>query len=173
MKTKLSNDADEFAMLQICGLSAVRSPAALLSALSHVCSPTEDFECIIAKNRLAPTFRANPSLLAKRILEKAGDGFEDSAGFYTPGAPKYVTVLLMRQRRAAHQRRYHPSPSVLQLIKQWLDDPRHDPELVIPVEEIPRFYFTHPEQLTYKIYKETDTRITIIKQKSQWKIKTQ
>lgn len=169
MKTRLASDADQLAMLQVCGLSSTRSPAALLAALSHVCMPEENFEVIIAKDRLASTFRANPSLLAKRILEKCYD-FNDSAGFYTPGAGKFVTIILFRERRPPTQRRYHPHPSVLQVIKNWHNDPQAVKVLEIPIEEIPAFYLTHSEQLTYKIWRETNTRINIKKLKFLWKI---
>lgn len=170
MKTKLTSDQDELAIMQVCGLFSARSPAALLAAMSHVATDEEDFEVIIKASRLAPSFRSNPSLFSKRVLEKC-PLFEDSAGFFLPRSPGYVSIILFRRLRTADARRYHPDPSVLQVVKNWLKEnlPK-DEVLEILLDEIPRFFFTHPEQLAYRVYRETQTRITITKLKTKWKI---
>jgi hypothetical protein len=170
MNIHLNSDADEFALMQLAGLSHVRSTIQLLSAYANAHAPEdEDFECIIAKQRLAACYTYNPTLLAVKI--KCNTQFLDCSGFQTPDAPGYVTILLLRSYKLATQRKGRSKPNVKSLIRDWLNlnlpTPSH---LDIPLSCISPFFLTHPEQVTYQIKRELSTPIKIKRFKTKWQI---
>lgn len=170
MQIKINNDADEFAILQLSGLNSARSLTSLLSTFAKQVPSDEDLEVIISKSKLHDCYKSNPSILGINICNRLPD-FLDSSGYQTPQAPNHITIVLHRERKATHQRRSHPKPSFLRVIKEWLDlNLSKDKILSIPTEQIPGFLFTHPEQVTYKIKRETNTPIHILRLKTIWKI---
>ncbi len=168
MKVKLSTEADEIAFKHITGLQSPRSLAALIAALARRCDPNEDFECIIQRDRLQDSYRSNPSLFAQKIKDKTD--FVDASGYQTPDRENHISILLFREKKAAAKRRFHPVASVKQQIKDWLDlnEPR-DKFFTVKLPDIPAFYFTHPEQLSYQIKRES-CPIRIVRMKNHWRI---
>lgn len=170
MKIRLNSDADEFALMQLANLSHVRSTIQLLSAYANAHAPEdEDFECIIAKERLAACYTYNPTLLAAKI--KANTSFLDYSGFQTPDAPGHITILLLRSYKLATQRKGRSKPNVKSLIRDWLNlNLPSDQRLDIPHIAISPFFLTHPEQVTYQIKRELSVPIKIKRLKTKWVI---
>lgn len=167
MKVKLATVADEEAFKAITGLSNPRSTVALIGAMAAKTDPFEDFECIVKSSLLKDSYRSNPSLLAIKIREKTT--FVDCAGYQTPHSDGYITIILFREKK--NSSRYNPSPGCAQQIKAWLDQAPDPKDLLkVPTSEVPGFYLTHPEQLAYKIHRETGTRIKITRFVRHWNI---
>lgn len=169
---KLITNADHLASLQVLGLEPDTkiSPTSLLACLADSLTPANrDCHFIIAKSRLAASWRANPSLLTKNIIAKT-EGFVDGIGWQSRTSQFMVECLLLRQQKPFTTRRWQSKPSVQFTIVAWLQVALPTDTLTIQLEDIPSFLQTHPEQLTYKVYRETNRRIRIIKQKTQWKI---
>ena len=169
---KLVTNADHLASLQVLGLEPDTkiSPSALLALLADALAlANRDCHFIVAKSRLAPSYQANPSLLTKTIVAKT-KGFVDGIGWQSRTSIFMIECLLLRQKKPFAARRWQGKPSLQFTIVAWLQVADPSDTLTIRKEDIPSFLQTHPEQLTYKIYRETNRRIRIIKQKTQWKI---
>jgi len=169
---KLITNADHLASLQVLGLEqdSKISPTSLLACLADQLAPANrDCHFIVAKSRLAASWRSNPSLLTKNIVAKT-EGFVDGIGWQSRTSQFMVECLLLRQPKPFATRRWQSKPSVQFTIVAWLQVADPTQTLIIDLEDIPSFLQTHPEQLSYKIFKETNRRIRIIKQKTQWKI---
>lgn len=172
MKIKIQNDHDAFTLGQLADLPNPRSLIELVGTFASLqVPPDDDLEVIIHKQMLADSYKSNPSVLGIKILAKTNELFQDSAGFGTPNAPLHVTVMLHRQRKPDTARRTTVTPSVKQVIKDWLALNLPPTEaLDIPVSDIPAFFTTHPEQLTYQVKRETSTAIKIKRLKTKWLI---
>lgn len=172
MKLKLESPKDEAAILQACNLAT--APAIFSTFIADVATcltlPQTDFEITILKTLLPVSYRSNPSLFASRCLEKA-EGFRAAAGFYTAGLNTHITIRLLRREKDPYERRTSVTPTIKPLIKKWLalNLPRLE-TLSLPIETIPPFLKTHPEQLSYQIYRETNNRISIKRHKTKWTI---
>lgn len=172
MKVKLNTDADTYAMSVVASLQNYRSIAALLAAYADVkCPSDENFTAMVRKSLLPASYRSNPSALALAMLGLSTDDFEDSAGYQTPSKSSHVTVRLLRDGKPDHARRTNAKPSIKQTIKEWLElNLDSDEVLHFPIADIPRFLYTHPEQLTYQIKRESGTPIRIIRSATLWTI---
>lgn len=167
MKVKIATDEDESAIKAITGLSQPRSIISLLSALAAKVDQFDDFECIIKSERLPSSYRSNPSVLAGKVLPSTT--FVDCAGYLTPSSEGYITIMLFRTKK--NSSRYNPAPRCADIIKAWLEQaPQAKEVLRMELSDIPSFYRTHPEQLTYKIHRETSQRIKINRFIRHWNI---
>lgn len=174
MKLKLNNDADRFAWEQVAGLQNSRSLTTTIAEYIRtraIFNDDESCEVTVAKALLPDSYKGNPSLMAVKLLQKLDGEWMDSSGYQTPGKRTHVTLVMLRNAKPSHSRRAHASPSVKQVIKEWLElnEPRSS-RLRIPIASVPPFYFSHPEQLKYQIKQETETPIKIIRLSKSWLI---
>lgn len=174
MKIKLRNASDLVAVQTVVG-SPDASLTIAIAMMANSALDNENFEVIIDKALLPDTYKSNPTALASKIQAKAYEQFPDFGGWQTPDTDgKFVTIVLMRERKPDAARRSHPQPSAKHLIKEWLtlDLPRLT-LLDVPIDIIPPFFRTHPEQLSYQIKRETLTAITIRRYTKKWTIQRQ
>lgn len=172
MKLRLNNDDDVQAAAVVAGLQHWKSIAHILGEYSVMCPLDEDFEITIDRELLrapSPSYLSNPSTLAFILLAKCGITFEDCAGYQTPTDPKTITIVVHRNPKPS--RRTNPKQSVKALVKEFLDL-NHDINYILelPIQLIPAFTLTHPEQLAYAIKRETGTPIKITRTPTIWEI---
>lgn len=172
MKLRLSNDTDVQAAATVAGLQHWKSIAHILGEYSLLCPLDEDFEATISKELLrapSPSYISNPATLALHVFAKVGITFEDCAGYQTPTNTHTITIVMHRSPKPS--RRTNPKTTVKSLIKEFLNL-NHDTNMVIeiPIQLIPAFILTHPEQLTYAIKRETGTPISIQRTTTNWTI---
>lgn len=165
MKLKLNNDADVHAITQIASLQNCRSIASIIGNYAQMCPDDEDFTVEINKELLTATYRANPSLFASRVNAIAA--FATMSGHQHPTNPAIISIKLYRQEKTQTPR----GTSIKAVTKQWLNSTQtRQHRLSVPITAIPPFFQTHPEQFTYQIKCETQTKIKILKLKKSWLI---
>lgn len=167
MNIKVNNDADRYALASVASLQNSRSLVAILAEYINA-QGDEPTTVTIKRNQLPSSYKSNPSLFALRLLAKCPQ-FADSSGYSTPMSPEHVTVKLLRDRKPDNARYTQAIPSLKRVIKNWINlNEKKSKKLRIPIEGIPPFFFSHPEQLTYQLRKETQTPIKIIKLNKHW-----
>lgn len=176
MQLKINNAADEFAISQVAGLQNYKSIAALVAAYADVYSNSngnndEEFEIIIAKELLPDSYKNNATALALKILSKINDShWKDASGYATPTQEStHVTIKILRDRKPDNARRTNAKPSIKAIIKEWLalNKPKSI-RLTLKVRDVPPFYLSHSEQLTYQIKRETSKKIKILRLDKTW-----
>lgn len=141
----------------------------LLSTVAEATCPTgEDFSCKIAKAMLVHSYQYNPSLMASKV-RSLSPSFQDAGGRVDPDAPSSQIIITLyrtwRDRTQPYQERARNS------LKQRVKNAIQQGYIIsVPISEIPPFYLSHSEQLTYQIKRETGNKIKITKLKSSWKI---
>ncbi len=173
MKITLNNDTDLHDANQVAGLQNSRSVTATIAGYINVVTQGQsihkDCEVTVHKVLLSNSYRGNPSLFGTKVLAALKGEWLDSSGWQTVGKRTHITIKLLRQAKPEHARRAFASPSIKQLIKQWLElNLPNSRKLTIPIAGIPAFYTTHPEQLTYAIKREMGTPIRIKRAKTIW-----
>lgn len=166
MNLKLADEYDQQAIQHACNLSTVRSIAQLVAhaAVQH-CPEDVDFSCTIAKAMLPHSYRSNPTVLAERCKQHALSmnpiSFRTHRGCDLGSS---VSIWLFRDDK----RDVRPL-SLLKLVIRWLES-EQEGELIVPLTNVPISARQRPEQFTYTVKRQTQTRIKIKKLKTQWNI---
>lgn len=170
MKLTIANSKDIEAIATVCNIYSYKNINHLVRTYANSQVPKEeDLEVTVSKDLLPATYRYNPSLLAQKIQVNISDQFQSCSGSTSANGGN-ISIILRRESKKPFQR-YHPNPSVKQMIKEWIDlNLPDDQSLELPLSIIPQFYSTHPEQLVYQIKQETQTPIKIKRFKTVWKI---
>jgi hypothetical protein len=168
LKLQLTSEKDKLAMLQVLKWEDAEKeplPAQLIATIGNYHVPADqDFEVIIAKSMIPRSYGYNPSLFAHNVLSRM-EGFTDSAGAECPDT-KFIKVIFYRQEKPMVK--YSTKVSIKQRIRDWLKT--EELFLDIDVKDITPAYKTRPEQLTYQIRRETETKIKIRRLKTKWVI---
>lgn len=174
MITKIDNDADYFATLQSCDLdenSTISWPKLLATIANVHCPIDEDFEIIIRLRMLPESYRTNVSQLARVAVTKS-DSFQ-SYGTYTLSST-HIGIKFTRDEKEGRHHFVPPdrqSPNLK--IRQWLQsEESQEPKahMMIPIDSMPESFQSRPEQLTYRVFRETGIRIRIQKTQKFYKI---
>ena len=166
MNLKLADEYDQHAIQEACNVSNVRSIAQLVAhaAVQH-CPDDEDFSCTIAKAMLPHSYRSNPTVLAERTKQHTLSlnplSFRTHSGC---DLGKSVSIHLFRDNKQDIR-----PLSLLKLVIRWLES-ETEGELIVPMENVPISARQRPEQFTYTVKRQTQTRIKIKKLKTQWNI---
>jgi len=169
MKIKLKTYADQCTMQKAVGAPDSCSIAKLIALTAeNICPAQQDFICIIAKPMIAASYQSNPSLLSSKIRSFA-PSFEDNSGSISSAGNCIEITLYRTARNRSEPWQARVRGSLKQRIKDVVV--RDKDILEIPVEDVPPFLRTHPEQLSYQIHRETAERIKINRTPTHWTIK--
>lgn len=172
MKIQIETQQDIITVLQAANFNTsdseeYKSLAWVLASFASLQVPdNQDFECVINTALVKPSHRSNPSAYSLQIAAKTDGRFLSSSGHATDS--NHITILLMRadDKSTTHKVKF----CALNEIKRWLSSSSQIDELSIETSSITRAYLTRPEQLSYKIKRETGQKIKIKRLKTIWKI---
>ncbi len=176
MQTKLITTKDRNTLTQIALLDGTPSlPKLLAAAAVALCPAKEDFTCALAKHFLANSYHYNPSLFAKHVVSHCYPSFQCASGYQTEDNRIIEIVLRRTAPLNIYQRRKTSLQAkivaALQTESTRATENFSKPQLFmkqISIEDVPSFIKTHPEQLAYKVYRQTNQRIKIKRTPSQW-----